>query len=158
MDITGNLLKIMKNFKSERLQQVVLNGQSSDWAPIRGAIPQGSILGSLLFLVYINAISFGFSSTGKLFVDDTSLFSITSESIATSKQLTEDLSKISQWAYQWKMLFNPDHPKVLVQTTIIQKHPGLHLDSKHNFFHHNKETICKVKKALVCIKTTSNIP
>ena len=53
-DISGNLLNLFRSFLNDRYRRVVINGQRSDWAPILAGIPQGSILGPLLFLIYIN--------------------------------------------------------------------------------------------------------
>ena len=72
--ISENLLKIIEDFLSNRYQRVVLNGQSSGWAEVNVGVPQGSILGPLLFLIYINDLSTGLSSNPKLLADDTSLF------------------------------------------------------------------------------------
>ena len=74
--ISGNLLKILRNFLSERRQHVVLNGQVSTRGKVIAGVPQGSILGPLLFLIYINDLSEGFSTNAKLCADDTSLFSV----------------------------------------------------------------------------------
>ena len=52
--ISGNLLNLFRSFLNDRYQRVVINGQHSDWAPILAGVAQGSILGSLLFLIYIN--------------------------------------------------------------------------------------------------------
>ena len=74
-------------------------------------VPQGSILGPLLLLIYINDLPNGLQSNPKLFADDTFLFS-TIQNIATSTvSLNNDLTKISEWAVQWKMNFNPDPSK-----------------------------------------------
>ena len=74
--ISENLLKIIEDFLSNRYQRVVLNGQSSGWAEVNVGVHQGSILGPLLFLIYINDLSTGLSSNPKLLADDTSLFSV----------------------------------------------------------------------------------
>ena len=74
--ISENLLKIIEDFLSNRYQRVVLNGQSSGWAAVNAGVPQGSILGPLLFLIYISDLSTGLSSNPKLLADDTSLFSV----------------------------------------------------------------------------------
>ena len=66
----------LANFLKDRKQRVVLNGQKSTWVSVEAAIPQGSILGSLLFLIYINDLSENLVSNPKLFADDTSLFSV----------------------------------------------------------------------------------
>jgi len=74
--IEGNLLKLFKNYLANRKQRVVLNGSESDWGEIKAGVPQGSVLGPLLFLVYINDLEKGIKSSVKFFADDTSLFSI----------------------------------------------------------------------------------
>ena len=75
--ISGNLLKLLRDFLSERRQRVVLNGQASTWTNITAGVPQGSILGPLLFLIYINDLSEGGIY---LFADGTSLFFIIHDS------------------------------------------------------------------------------
>ena len=65
--ISGNLLKIIENFLSNRYQRVVLNGQSSGWVAVNTGVSQGPILGTFLFLVYINDLSTGLSTNPKLF-------------------------------------------------------------------------------------------
>ena len=74
--ISGTPLKLIETFLSNRYQRVVLNGQSSSWAEVLAGVPQASVLGPLFFLMYINDLSCGLSSTTKLFADDTSLFSV----------------------------------------------------------------------------------
>ena len=76
MGISGELYQLLENYLSGRLQRVVLNGQTSSWRPVLAGIPQGSILGPLLFLIYINDLPDELKSNAKLFADDTSLFSI----------------------------------------------------------------------------------
>ena len=74
--IDGNLLKLFQNYLTNRKQRVVLNGQESYWGDIKTGVPQGSVLGPLLFLVYINDLEEGIKSSIKFFADDTSMFSI----------------------------------------------------------------------------------
>ena len=108
--VTGNLLKLLENYLSNRKQRVVLNGMHSDWGLITSGVPQGFVLGPLLFLVYINGLENGIKSSIKLFADDTSLFSIVKDSITSTDELNHDLL-ISRWALQWKTRFNPDPTK-----------------------------------------------
>ena len=111
MGICGEYLGLIDSFLSERFQRVLLNGLASKWSQIKAGVPQGSVLGPLLFLVYINDVLEGLTSNVKLFADDTSIFSVVRDSSSSSLSLNEDLSKISQWGYKWKMLFNPDASK-----------------------------------------------
>ena len=74
--ISGALLNILTDFLDNRTHSVILNGQYSSWAKIEAGVPQGSILGSLLFLVCISNLSDNLTSNPKLFADDMSLFSV----------------------------------------------------------------------------------
>ena len=76
---------------------MVLNGKSSNLSPIAAGVPQGSVLGPLFFLVYINDLVESISSDVKLFADGTPLF-VYDEGIAAD-QLNRDLKVISDWAY-----------------------------------------------------------
>ena len=66
----------MEDFLANQYQRVVLNGQASKWAAVNEGVPQGSILGPLLFLIYKNDLLTGLSSNSRLFEDDISLFSV----------------------------------------------------------------------------------
>ena len=101
----------MLNFLRNRKHKVVLNGQTSSWADVNVRVPQGSMPGLLLFLIYINNLPDGLSSNPKLLRDDTSLFSVVHNANNTAKELHDDIIKINVWAYQCKMIFNPDPSK-----------------------------------------------
>ena len=90
---------------------MVLNGQLSPWSNIETGVPQGPILGPLLFLIYINDLSDGLTTNTRLFADDVSLFSVVDNINLSATNLNSDLSKINAWANQWKMIFNPDTNK-----------------------------------------------
>ena len=100
LGICGSYYKLVESFLDSRHQRVVLNGQSSKWSLVEAGVPQGSILGPLLFLVYINDLPQGLHCNAKLFADDTSLFSIITSPAISSSNLNEDLVKITHWAYQ----------------------------------------------------------
>ena len=108
--VTGNLLKLLENYLSNRKHRVVLNGMHSDWGLINSGVPQGSVLGLFLFLVYINDLENGIKSSINFFADDTSLFSIV-KTLTSADELNHDLQLISRWVLQWKMSFNPDPTK-----------------------------------------------
>ena len=78
---------------------------------IRAGVPQGSILGPLSFLMYINDLSNDIKSKCKLFADDTFLFSIVHDIDTSANYLNHDLEKITECAFQWKMKFDPDPTK-----------------------------------------------
>ena len=158
----------------------IMNGQTSEWLPVRAGGPQGSILGPLFFLIYINDLSIDTISTVKLSADDTSLFSVIHDARTTAYELSNDLQKIAEWAYQRKMSFNPDlnkqaqevifsrkmtkssHPQVFfnnisVSRVSFQKHLGIYLDEKLNFNHHIKEKMTKAMKGIGVIKRLSKM-
>ena len=101
--ISGKLLSVIADFLSNRKQRVVLNGKSSSWTNVEAGVPQGSILGPLFFLIYINDLSDNLKTNPKLFADDTSLFSIVHDLNVPANDLNHDLKKINDWAYEWKM-------------------------------------------------------
>ena len=119
--ISGNLLKLMEDFLANRYQSVVLNGQVPKWAAVHAGVPQGSILGPLLFLIYINDLWTGLSSNYRLFADDTSLFLVFRDMASSANILNNDLLKINNWAYQWKMSFNPDPSKQAQEVIFLVK-------------------------------------
>ena len=84
-------------------------------------VPQGSILRPLLFLIYINDLPNELKSNAKLFADDTSLFTIVKDKSESANILNNDLSEISKWAYNWKMLFNPDPSKPAQEVVFSRK-------------------------------------
>ena len=101
---------------------MVLNGFYSDYSIIETGVPQGSILGPLLFLIYINDLEWNIISNIKFFADNTMLFSIVKDPVISANDINHDLDMIYQWAHLWKMEFNPDPSKqatdVLFSTNI----------------------------------------
>ena len=117
--VSGELLSLIQSFLKDRKQRTVLNGQSSSWGDISAGLPQGSILGPLFFLVYINDLTADLKCNVKLFADDTSLFTVVEDSNTAANDMNHDLELISQWAYDWKMSFNPDPQKQAVELVFI---------------------------------------
>ena len=112
--VTGDVLSWFKSYLSDRKQRVVLPSTVSKWTFIRAGVPQGSILGPLLFLVYINDIVKDIGSNIRLFADDTSLFIIVDNPVTAADSLNTDLNKISQWAASWLVTFNPAKTEALL--------------------------------------------
>ena len=173
--IKGKLLNLFQNYLTNRKQRVVLNGMESNWSDIKAGVPQGSVLGPLLFLVYINDLEEGMKSSVNFFADDTSLFSIVRDPVVSAEELNHDLDLINTWAHQWKMCFNPDptkqveeilfsqklknpvHPPIYFNNIEVKrvsdhKHLGLTLDSKLSFAKHISEKISTARKGIGIIK------
>ena len=102
---------IITEFLSLGKQRVVLNRQNLRLVYTEPGVPQGSILGPLFFLIYINDLSDDLTSNLKLYAGDTSLFSVAQNINSATADLNDDLSKISNWALQWKINFDFDPNK-----------------------------------------------
>ncbi len=107
MGIHGNLLNWIKSYLSDRRQRVVINGVSSDLHDINASVPQGFILGPLLFLCYVNDLVDNLETTPYLFADDTSLFcNINKENPdETFSMINRDLTRLSVWSNLWRVQF-----------------------------------------------------
>ena len=178
--VAGNLLDTLINFLKERKQRVILNGQFSTWTNVEAGVLQGSILGSSLFLIYMNDFPENLVSNTKLFAGDTSLLSVIRNKHLSAQYLNEDLNKISHWAFQWKMSLNSD-PSIQTQEVIFsrnlqklvyppllfnniavtqsrtQKHLGMFLGVKLDFQGHLKNIYSKVNKTIGLLRKLHNI-
>ena len=113
--IGGELLEWFKDYLHDRYQRVLINGQSSPWECLTAGVPQGSVLGPLLFLLYINDMTLAVrNSSVRLFADDTCLFIEVDNRFESAALINEDLSSISAWANQWLITFSPSKTKSLI--------------------------------------------
>ena len=94
--ISGNLLKFMEDFLAIRYHRIVLNWQVSKWAAVKAGVPQGSIYGLLLFLIYNNNLSNELSSNPRLYADDTFLFSVVRDTNLLTNALHNALKLITR--------------------------------------------------------------
>ncbi len=104
--ITGPISSWINSFLTGRTQQVVINGSKSTSTQVISGVPQGTVLGPLLFLLYINDLPDNLSSTVRLFADDCLLYSPIKTDQDTSV-LQNDLLKLEKWQHTWLMKFNP---------------------------------------------------
>ena len=111
-NISNKFVDWIENWLSDRKQRVVLNGCKSDWLAVTSGVPQGSVLGPVLFIIYINDLDDGIASSALKFADDTKVYcNVSSRDNATVLQL--DLNKMYDWSVKWQMLFNADKCKCL---------------------------------------------
>ena len=117
------------SFLSGRSQKVVLEGKSSSSVPVLSGVPQGSVLGPVLFLLYINDLpEYVSNSSVRLFADDTLLY-LTIHNSSDCDKLQEDLNNLERWESDWQMSFHPQKCEVIHITT--KKTPILHSYSLH---------------------------
>ena len=114
--IRGTALAWISAFLGNRSQTVVLEGEESGSVPVTSGFPQGSVLGPILFLVYINDLPDELSSQERLFADDTPVYLIIGGA-EDGKVLQNDLDRLSLWEDRWDMEFNPSKCQVVRVTT-----------------------------------------
>ena len=137
--IRGTLLNWFRDYLNNRLQKVIIRGQNSKWGEIKAGVPQGSVLGPLLFLVYINDLVDGIQSNIRLFADDTTIYITvnhdTNPELAdgfasdAANQLNNDLNSIKDWADQWLVSFNPHKTKTMTISNRKYQHPPVFFDN-----------------------------
>ena len=110
--VKGQTLKWISSFLGGRTQAVVLEGECSPEVPVTSGVPQGSVLGPLLFLLYINDLPENIQSQVRLFADDTAVY-LTVDSQNDSIILQNDLDTLQKWELTWDMEFNPSKCQVL---------------------------------------------
>ena len=128
--ICGVLLKWFIDYLTDRYQRVVIRGQKSEKGVIKAGVPQGSVLGPLLFLIYINDITYITQCKIKLFADDTSLYIDFDENTDATIPLNEDLHNIKLWSDQWLINFSPAKTKLLTCTYKNKQYPDVTFDNK----------------------------
>ena len=164
--ICGQMLRWIEDFLTCRTQVVVVEGQESYIAPVTSGVPQGSVLGPALFLVYINDLPETINSTPRLFADDCMLYRVI-ESQEDAEKLQQDLERLEAWEEKWSMQFAEEKCKVLRVTrklprNVIRKDYKIHkysleivssakylgvtIDSSLTFNQHIDEVIAKADR------------
>ena len=164
--VRGDTHRWIQQWLTGRSQRVVVEGESSDAVPVRSGVPQGTVLGPLMFIIYINDISDGTDSSIRLFADDALLYRVVTNTRDCSK-LQYDLHTMCRWGADWQMDFNPKKCHVLsitnkkspifypytlngVQLSHVKNHPylGVELDNKISWKTHINQTTGKAQKTL----------
>ena len=168
--VQGNLLNWIRQFLSGRKQRVVINGQKSTWANVTSGIPQGSVLGPVLFVIFINDLPSVIQSIARIFADDTKMFR-SLKTPADALTLQEDISNLQKWSKTWQLSFNetkckvlhlgpsnPNHNYIMNGITLEslekEKDLGIIIDSKLKFHTHTAAVISKANQILAVIKKT----
>ena len=168
------MLKWFSDYLSNRFQRVVINGQCSDWVKVTAGVPQGSVLGPLLFLVFINDITSVVNQCDiRLFADDFCLFIKTSIPEIATNYINNNFANIENWANQWLIKFSPSktdssvislkqntqtrHKRLIFYNTPIanvssHKHVGLWITHNLKWDHHINSLVSKCSNLLGLLK------
>ncbi|CAF1386888.1 unnamed protein product [Didymodactylos carnosus] len=125
--IRGKALKWIKDYLSNRSIQTVLDGHNSNKRYVTKGVPQGSVIGPLLFLVYIDDLPIGIDSSIKLFANDVILFNHHSNSVICSNNLNKDLVTIQDWSEKWFISLNPKKCESITFSTRYHRKTALTL-------------------------------
>ena len=106
LGVSGPLLSWLQSYLSGRNQRVVLEGSHSEWKHLTAGVPQGSVLGPLLFLVYINDVTDNVHSEAFLYADDTMMPEIIDSPVESAAKMNSDLVSIVNWASKWMVTMN----------------------------------------------------
>ena len=128
--INSTLLQWFTDYLKDRKQRAVLPGVSSDWCFIKAGVLQGSIIGPLLFLVFINDTAEEITSSIRLFAHDTSLYIIVDDPLDYDIKLNADLLRIDMWASMWLVTINPSKSESLIFSRKVNKpyHPSIYMN------------------------------
>lgn len=168
--IRGPLLAWVKSFLVGRKQRVVLNGMESSWGDVLSGIPQGSVLGPFLFVVFVNDLPDAVHSASFLFADDTKLFAKVPDNSLT---LQEDLDRLQLWSDLWQLRFNAskckvmhigkqddpaqyhmtsDGSKVTLEECDMEKDLGVNVDNDLKFSKHVQIQVNKTSRLLALLR------
>ena len=130
--IKNKLYQWIEQYLSNRKQRVMVDECFSVWKETRAGVPQGSVLGPLLFLIFINDITDNIKSHIKLFADDTMIFTTVEDPVRAATILNKDLQTIQNWSETWLVNFNAKKTKTITFGTKANKqlHPKLYLNQE----------------------------
>ena len=169
-NINIEIIKLIESFLSNRVQQVGVNGELSNWCEVTSGIPQGSVLGPLLFVIYINDLPQSVNSQAYLFADDTKIFR-TVKNYADQLVLQNDLDSMNEWSERWLLRFHPDKCKhmhigktdqnldhkyslnqTVLETIDSEKDIGVHIDNELTFDKHVSEKVNKANSIFAMLR------
>ena len=167
--VKGDVLNWIEDFLSGRKQRVCVNGKLATWKSVTSGVPQGSVLGPLLFVIYINDLEGSVSCGVKLYADDTKIYAVVN-SDEDSEEFQKQINALSLWSITWKLHFHPDKCHILkignkpdemiytiksednntnqLEESTEEKDLGVTIDNKLNFRSHCDKTAAKANKLL----------
>ncbi len=131
-------LQWFSSFLTNREQCVAVNGSVSSWQCTKSGIPQGTVLGPTLFLIYINDLPDLLTEGCSIFADDTTIYSIGSSPTSTCSRLSADLMSASKWAKSWGMLFSAEksaHLQICTRPSGASNANSCHVKMEENVLH-----------------------
>ena len=174
--VTGQVHKWIVDFLHQRSQRVVCKGNHSKWAPVHSGVPQGSVIGPILFLIYINDLPEEVNTTVRLFADDTIMYMAMSGP-GDSTSLQQDLDRLAAWEEKWKMEFHPQKCSVLpitrslspqvnkyqlhghtLKTETDSKYLGITINNKLSWNNHIDNTCTKANSSIGFLRRNFQIP
>jgi hypothetical protein len=173
--VDDGILRWIGAFLADRRQRVVLGGEFSSWVDVLSGVPQGSVLGPLLFVVYINDMPDGLLNISKLFADDSKILAIVEDRFS-SERLQGDLDKVCEWARDWRMRLNVGKCKVIhygkdngrikyfmddgcgnrvgLESSGIERDLGVHFSSDLSWDKHIGMVVAKANRMLGMLRKT----
>lgn len=173
--IKGEVKTWITNFLNNRTQRVSVNGNLSNWADVTSGIPQGSVLGPVLFVIFINDLPNAVRSVVRIFADDTKMYG-KATTTEDRVELQKDIDNLSKWSDNWQLKFNTNKCSVMhlghnnvrtvyhmndndgvhrdLKESVIEKDLGVHVDNKLSFHQHIDESVKKANRTLGLIKRT----
>ncbi len=168
------LLNWIKAFLTNRTQRVILGEATSEWSSVTSGVPQGSVLGPLLFLVYINDMPDNIKNACKMYADDTKLIS----NDENRRELQNDLNELTKWTQLWLMQLNINKCKVMhigknnretkyylhspddsasvytIDKTISERDLGIQIDNRISFEEQTSKAVGKENNMIGLLKRT----
>jgi len=165
-----NIIEWLQDYLSERRQQVSVNGQNSEWHNVTSGVPQGSVIGPLMFVLYINDLPEEVESSIYLFADDTKIFKIINTE-EDQTYLQRDLNKLNKWTETWLLQLHPEKCKYLhigknlhwqdrkydlggktIERSVEEKDIGVIIDQNLTFSKHISENVKKAHSMTAMIR------
>lgn len=173
--IDGKIGVWIQSFLEGRTQRVSVNGHMSKWTEVTSGIPQGSVLGPILFVIFINDLPQAVTSVTRIFADDTKMYATVNTDNDRAK-LQDDIDHLTDWSEDWQLKFNAAKCSVMhlghgnqhhiyhmrdnegqdrqLETTVLEKDLGVHVDVKLTFHQHVSTQVGRANRILGMIKRT----